>query len=324
MTDAHSSSLEWCLCEVSVTPDFLIKQKRLPDQMPNLAERINLNSRYYLKNNNSTMPLVPDDQAVEILKDSHVQFLDLRSVILAAQLTLQDYAVFAAVEPTEYVDNLFRLRSKYGYPKLTQFEELVNREMWWVSTEILMEKNLIRRAKIIKKFIKIAKHCRDFKNFNSMFAIISGLDKPSVRRLHNTWEKVSSKSVKALEDMQVLLDPSRNMSKYRQHLAEAALDPPVIPLFPVLKKDLTFIHECNPTWVEGLVNFEKLRMIAKEIRTTNKFSSAPYALMVRHVKAYLNNFSVVSNEAQLDQMSAELEPQSTSSTFDIGRAFNIV
>ena len=34
--------------------------------------------------------------------------------MLAAQLTLSDFAVFAAVEATEYVDDLFRLDSAYG------------------------------------------------------------------------------------------------------------------------------------------------------------------------------------------------------------------
>lgn len=48
---SDGGSLEWALCETSVTPEGVIKQKRLPDQMCNLAERIQLNSRYYLKNN---------------------------------------------------------------------------------------------------------------------------------------------------------------------------------------------------------------------------------------------------------------------------------
>lgn len=48
---SDSGSLEWALCETTVTLDGVIKQKRLPDQMNNLAERIQLNSRYYLKNN---------------------------------------------------------------------------------------------------------------------------------------------------------------------------------------------------------------------------------------------------------------------------------
>ena len=39
-----------------------------------------------------------------------------------------------------------------------------------------------------------------------------------------------------------------------------------IPFFPLVKKDLTFIHLGNDSTVEDLVNFEKLRMIAKEVR----------------------------------------------------------
>ena len=35
------------------------------------------------------------------------------------------------------------------------------------------------------------RHCRDLRNFNSMFAIISGLEKPAIRRLHSSWERVS-------------------------------------------------------------------------------------------------------------------------------------
>ncbi|KHJ45107.1 Transcription factor tfb2, partial [Trichuris suis] len=279
MSDPASSSLQWSLCEVTVTADGLIKQRRLPEEMQNLAERISLNSRYYLKNNNCSVPLVTDDQANELLKESETVLMQLHASTLAAQLTLQDFAVFASIEPTEYVDNLFKLDSRYGWPKLDQFEQLVNRETWWVATEVCKERSLLRRAKIVKKFIKIAKQCRDFKNFNSMFAIVCGLEKPCVRRLHNTWDKVSSKYRKVLEDLQLLMDPSRNMSKYRQHLTEAALEPPSIPLLPVLKKDLTFIHECNPTWCDdGLVNFEKLRMIAKEIRFVVKLASAPYEL----------------------------------------------
>jgi len=36
---------EWSLCEVIVSPDSFIRQRRLPDSMQNLAERISMNSR---------------------------------------------------------------------------------------------------------------------------------------------------------------------------------------------------------------------------------------------------------------------------------------
>ncbi|PIO64874.1 RasGEF domain protein [Teladorsagia circumcincta] len=198
--------------------------------------------------------------------------------VVAAQLTLQDFAVFASIEPTEYIDNLFQLESRYGSPRLEEFERIFNREMWWVATEVCSERHIQKRAKLIKKFIKVARHCRELRNFNSMFAIMSGLDKPAVRRLHSTWERVSGKYIRMLEDVQQLVDPSRNMSKYRQHLAEVSQEPPVVPIYPVIRKDLTFSHEGNPTYCDKLVNFEKLRLIAKSVRAVSKLSSAPYEI----------------------------------------------
>lgn len=37
-----------------------------------------------------------------------------------------------------------------------EFLQLVNREMFWVVTEVCCEHNLVRRSKIIKQFIKVA------------------------------------------------------------------------------------------------------------------------------------------------------------------------
>lgn len=40
---------------------------------------------------------------------------------------------------------------------LNQFAELVNREMFWVVTEVVREQSHVRRRKIIKQFIRIAR-----------------------------------------------------------------------------------------------------------------------------------------------------------------------
>ncbi|PIO53402.1 hypothetical protein TELCIR_25264, partial [Teladorsagia circumcincta] len=52
----------------------------------------------------------------------------------------------------------------------------------------------------------------------------------------------------------------------------------VVPIYPVIRKDLTFSHEGNPTYCDKLVNFEKLRLIAKSVRAVSKLSSAPYEI----------------------------------------------
>ncbi|XP_063987673.1 rap guanine nucleotide exchange factor 2-like isoform X3 [Diachasmimorpha longicaudata] len=273
------SSSNFSLAEVSVGEGGMIKQRRLPDQLQNLAERIGLNSRYYLRINGVSETLVADDQAPELIRESQVHFLQLNAVEVAIQLTLQDFSIFRQIESTEYVDDLFELKSRYGVPMLSQFAELVNREMFWVVTEVCSEYNLVKRSKIIKQFIKIARQCKECKNFNSMFAIVSGLGHGAVSRLRASWEKLPSKYQRLFSDLQELMDPSRNMSKYRQLVASEQTQPPIIPFYPVVKKDLTFIHLGNDSRVEGLVNFEKLRMIAKEVRTLTNMCSSPYDLL---------------------------------------------
>uniref|UniRef100_A0A182ILI5 Rap guanine nucleotide exchange factor 2 n=1 Tax=Anopheles atroparvus TaxID=41427 RepID=A0A182ILI5_ANOAO len=276
----HDPSSNFSLCEVSVGEGGMIKQRRLPDQLQNLAERIGLSSRYYLKTNGITETLVPDDVAPELIRESAVHFLQLNANELAIQLTLQDFSIFRQIESTEYIDDLFNLKSRYGKPMLVRFAELVNREMFWVVTEVCSEHNMMRRCKIIKQFIKIARHCKECKNFNSLFAIVSGLGHAAVSRLRQTWEKLPSKYQKLFNDLQDLMDPSRNMSKYRQLIqTELNAQQPVIPFYPVVKKDLTFIHLGNDTKIESLINFEKLRMVSKEIRTLLHMCNSPYDIL---------------------------------------------
>ncbi|XP_047199416.1 rap guanine nucleotide exchange factor 6 isoform X3 [Hippoglossus stenolepis] len=273
----------YSLCEVSVSPEGVIKQRRLPDQLSKLADRIQLNGRYYLKNNMETETLCSDEDAQDLLRESQITLLQLSTMEVAAQLSMRDFELFRNIESTEYVDDLFKLESSVGSRNLKQFEEVINQETFWVATEILKEPNAMKRMKTIKHYIKIALHCRECKNFNSMFAIISGLNLAPVARLRSSWEKLPSKYEKLFSDLQDVFDPSRNMAKYRNTLSSQSMQPPIIPLFPVVKKDLTFLHEGNDSHVDGLVNFEKLRMIAKEIRHVVRMTSANMdpALMFR-------------------------------------------
>ena len=101
-----------------------------------------------------------------------------------------------------------------------------------------------------------------------MFAIISVLGHAAVSRLKLSWEKLPSKYQKLFAYMQQLMDPSRNMSRYRNLVNGDDVQPPVIPFYPVVKKDLTFIHLANDRVIDGLVNFEKLRMMEPKIFST--------------------------------------------------------
>lgn len=225
----------YALCEVSVDQDRLIKQKRLPDQINNLAEKLPLNARYYLKSNISSEQFLSDSTAVEeLLKDWNTTFLQLDPIEVAAQLTLKDYCIFKSIDSSEYVEKIFNKETENGCKNLKSFAELSNQELYWVINEILRESNILKRAKIIKNFIQIADVCEKCKNFNSLFAIVSGLDNTNVIRLKETWEKVSNKNKKILSDLKSIMDPSLNMSKYRNLLKSESVQAPIVNFIHII------------------------------------------------------------------------------------------
>lgn len=61
-----------------------------------------------------------------------------------------------------------------------------------------------------------------------MFAIISGLGHGAVSRLRQSWEKLPTKYQRLFNDLQDLMDPSRNMSKYRQLVSNEQSQPPIV------------------------------------------------------------------------------------------------
>lgn len=113
-----------------------------------------------------------DVEAQELQREAQVCLLSLSSTEIATQLSARNYLIFASIEPTDYITDLFKLHPHRPPNTLRSFEDLVNLETFWVATEILREPNQVKRIKIVKQFIKVALHCRECKNFNSMFAII--------------------------------------------------------------------------------------------------------------------------------------------------------
>lgn len=61
-----------------------------------------------------------------------------------------------------------------------------------------------------------------------MFAIVSGLGHGAVSRLRQSWDKLPGKYQRAFSELQALMDPSRNMSKYRQLVSSEQTQPPIV------------------------------------------------------------------------------------------------
>ncbi|KAG8452623.1 hypothetical protein GDO86_004417 [Hymenochirus boettgeri] len=211
----------------------------------------------------------PNTSSYEILEQ-------ISSKDLAHQMTDNDWNLFNSIHQVELLYHTFgkhRFRSATT-ANLERFMRRFNEVQFWVATEVCLCQEDEQRAQLLKKFIKLAAYLKEQKNLNSFFAVMFGLSNTAVSRLSRTWQKLPNKIRKLYSIFERLMDPSWNHRSYR--LAVAKLSAPLIPFIPLLLKDLAFLHEGNRSTLDNLVNFEKMRMIAKTVQMFHSCRSQAY------------------------------------------------
>ncbi|CAL1533829.1 unnamed protein product, partial [Lymnaea stagnalis] len=186
---------------------------------------------------------------------------------LATQITHYDWELFMAVHEQEMLNKVFgpTVFQEGVAANLEQFLRRFDQLQYWVVTEMVLLNNVGKRVQLLRKFIKLAQHCKELNNFHAFFAITMGLGHLAVSRLSQTWEKLPGKVKKMFSEFETVMEPVRNHRSYR--LAVSKLTSPIIPFMPLLIKDMTFTNEGNKTYYDNMVNFEKMHMIAQTLRT---------------------------------------------------------
>ncbi|XP_032449851.1 rap guanine nucleotide exchange factor 3 isoform X3 [Leopardus geoffroyi] len=304
-----------------------------------VATSLGLNERLFVVNPQEVRELTPLPEQLGPSVGS-AEGLDLVSAKdLAGQLTDHDWNLFNSIHQVElihYVLGPQHLRD-VTTANLERFMRRFNELQYWVATELCLCPVPGLRAQLLRKFIKLAAHLKEQKNLNSFFAVMFGLSNSAISRLAHTWERLPHKVRKLYSALERLLDPSWNHRVYR--LALTKLSPPIIPFMPLLLKDMTFIHEGNHTLVENLINFEKMRMMARAVRMLHHCRShsnvplSPLRSRVSHLHedsqaartstcseqslntrspastwAYVQQLKVIDNQRELSRLSRELEP----------------
>ncbi|XP_029022949.1 rap guanine nucleotide exchange factor 5 [Betta splendens] len=242
-----------------------------------------------------------------------VRLLGINTWDVAAALTHLDWSLFKSIHEQELVYyTLSRAPGSGHTAALSVLLQRCNEVQQWVMSEVLMCVSLNKRVQLLKKFIKIAAHCKAQRNLNSAFAIIMGLNTAAVSRLNQTWEKCPGKFKKLFSELELITDPSLNHKAYRESFKR--MKPPKIPFMPLLLKDITFIHEGNKTFHDNLVNFEKLHMIADTVRMIRHCQSDQPGNEVigvdsAEVRASVHCLHIIDNQQTLFELSHKLEPR---------------
>lgn len=270
--------------------------------------------------NTNMIPLCETPNPI-IPKHKILNLLDLDTIEVARQLTLIVNKLFMLIKPQELVDQAWNKKDEKWKSTSSNVKAVIsisNKITFWAVCTILSEKGIVKRASILKFFIKICTKLAIFHNYDTLMAIKSAIDMSCIARLRRTWDTLPNKTKSAYERITSLLDFGRNFYNYRNSIKNAA--PPCIPFLGLYLTDLTFIESGVPTYREvrgkKLINFNKFLKMYKIIHGLQLFQM-PYPFQeVQQIQDFIlndiNNVEVPS-QSKLYEISLELEPKEMNS-----------
>uniref|UniRef100_A0A8C2HIP6 Rap guanine nucleotide exchange factor (GEF) 5a n=1 Tax=Cyprinus carpio TaxID=7962 RepID=A0A8C2HIP6_CYPCA len=213
-----------------------------------------------------------------------VRLLGINTWDVSVALTNFDWNLFNSIHEQELIFYTFSRQASSGHTvALELLLQRCNEVQQWVMSEVLLCPSLSKRVQLLKKFIKIAAHCKAQRNLNSSFAIIMGLNTAAVSRLNQTWEKVPGKFKKLFSELELLTDPSMNHKAYRDAFKKTK--PPKIPFMPLLLKG------------NG-----KYMNIVRSVRSLSPCDSP-------EVRSSVHYLHIIDNQQTLFELSHRLEPR---------------
>ncbi|KAI4882886.1 hypothetical protein NFI96_013104 [Prochilodus magdalenae] len=280
--------------------------------------------------------------------EDRLDFLSFDPTVVAEQFTLMDAELFKKVVPYHCLGSIWSQRDKKGKEHLaptiratvTQFNCVTN----CVIATCLSDRTLkpTQRAKVLERWIEVARECRILKNFSSLRAILSALQCNPVHRLRRTWDEVSRENFRIFHELSEIFSDENNHSLSRELLikegtskfATLEINPKraqkrqqpqrdlsvmqgTIPYLGTFLTDLVMMDTAMKDYLDGgLINFEKRRKEFEVIAQIKLLQLACNNYNFTLNARFREWFSSVDKltEAESYSLSCEIEPLSESAS----------
>jgi hypothetical protein len=240
---------------------------------------------------------------------------------IAKALTILDFSLFTKIQPEECLHKAFeRVEESPNFSGMTR---RFNNVSAWIVSEVVHREKTADRVQLVSKIIDIADLCLKLRNFNSVFALVAGLNGAPVSRLKKTWAKVPPKLMARYDKLLSVAGMERNYGLYRSILGTSK--PPVVPYMGLVSKFLFAVEDGNPDLIaapsrvstaegEKWVNFTKMRMVGTLIAQLVSYQQDPYAFQSpSELLEYLTRLPLVDEKVAYE-ISLRVEPRQASSS----------
>uniref|UniRef100_A0A671X778 Ral guanine nucleotide dissociation stimulator n=1 Tax=Sparus aurata TaxID=8175 RepID=A0A671X778_SPAAU len=273
-------------------------------------------------------------------------FLSFDPIMVAEQFTLMDADLFKKVVPYHCLGGIWSQRDKKGKEHLAptiratvaQFNSVTNCVITTCLSNPTLKPN--QRARLLERWIDVARECRILKNFSSLRAILSALQCNAIHRLKRTWEEVSR--FRTFRELSEIFSDDNNYSLSRELLvkegtskfATLEINPKraqrrhqqqrdlgvmqgTIPYLGTFLTDLVMMDTAMKDYTEGgLINFEKRRKefeVIAQIKLLQLASNNYSFTQDSHFREWFAGVEKLS-EAESYNLSCEIEPLSESAS----------
>jgi len=249
--------------------------------------------------------------------DTVIQVEDLT---IAQQLTLIEFEIYSKIKETELLGQAWSKEKRQSVSQnVVQLIQRANRTSFWVATCIMIQPKVKDRAKVLTKFMNIAKHLRDLNNYNTLMGIIAGLNTVSVSRLKHSFAGIKRSITEQWDLLMELMNPSNAFKRLRSAIEDSG--PTALPYIGMYLSDLTFMEDGNPDEIireDGpnqvkLINFSKHFMIYRTLDQLRKYQTSAKFDLKRQDPVFTFLFELpVLAEEELYQLSLIREPRDIS------------
>uniref|UniRef100_A0A9J8CK44 RAS guanyl releasing protein 2 n=2 Tax=Cyprinus carpio TaxID=7962 RepID=A0A9J8CK44_CYPCA len=197
-------------------------------------------------------------------------------------------------------------------PILERFITLFNSVSQWIQLMVLSKPTAPQRAAVIAHFLQVAQKLLELQNFNTLMAVVGGLNNSSISRLKETQGNISNETNKIFNSLLDLLTSFGNYSRYRRRFAECTGFR--FPILAVNLKDLIAVHVALADWTDpqktrvNLTKTQQLYAILQELALVqnNPPNIEPNTDLLNLLTVSLDQYHT---EEEIYQLSLQREPR---------------